>query len=204
MISIHNFARGVRGLRVAWLCEEMGLPYRIVTVPYPQPADYLALYPLGSVPFLTDEGGVGINESIAMLLYVAQTYGPTPLLPSADAATYARVLALTVFGETELGTGVTPLLEAHFGAPEAEKRNWSVLTREQRVEKALRYVVDALGAAPFLAGGGLSLADISVCTALGLWRGALGRALPEPLVQYRERVMARPAYQRARSRNGNG
>ena len=27
MIKIHNFARGARGVRVFWQCEEMGLPY---------------------------------------------------------------------------------------------------------------------------------------------------------------------------------
>jgi glutathione S-transferase len=27
MRTIHNFARGARGLRAVWLCEEMGLDY---------------------------------------------------------------------------------------------------------------------------------------------------------------------------------
>ncbi len=29
MLRIHNFARGARGLRVMWLCEEMGLLYEV-------------------------------------------------------------------------------------------------------------------------------------------------------------------------------
>jgi hypothetical protein len=28
MITIHNFWRGIRGVRVAWQCEEMGLAYQ--------------------------------------------------------------------------------------------------------------------------------------------------------------------------------
>ena len=27
MIRIHNFPRGARGVRVFWVCEEMGVPY---------------------------------------------------------------------------------------------------------------------------------------------------------------------------------
>ena len=135
MIRIHNFARGARGVRVFWLCEEMGLPYQTATVTFPPSAEYLALNPLGSVPFLEDEGGVAINESIAMLLYLAQKYGPSPLLPGNDDPALARVLQLTVFGEASIGAGMNPLLMAKFGAPEADKRPWLVRVQESRVEQ---------------------------------------------------------------------
>jgi Glutathione S-transferase, N-terminal domain len=63
MIRIHNFARGGRGLRVIWQCEEMALPYRLETLSFPTSEAYRALNPLGTVPFLEDVGGVAINES---------------------------------------------------------------------------------------------------------------------------------------------
>ena len=197
MIKIYNFARGARGLRVMWLCEEMGLPYQTEKVSFPPSEAYRALNPMGTVPFLEDEGGVAINESIAMLLYLSQKYGPTPLLPGKDDPALARVLQMTVFSEATFGAGLNPLMDAHFGAPEAEKRNWSVLTLEGRIENAVRYVVDMLGGQPFLAGSQLTLADIAMTTTLGILRGALGKTLPETLVSYRERLAARPAYQRA-------
>jgi glutathione S-transferase len=197
MLKIHNFARGARGLRVIWQCEEMGLPYQTETVSFPPSEAYLALNPLGTVPFLEDEGGVAINESVAMMLYLAQKYGPTPLLPAKDDPAFARVLQLTVFSEATLGAGLNPLMEAHFGAPESEKRNWSVIALEARVEKAVRYVAGLLGDAPFLAGSQFTLADIAMSTSLGILRGALGKTLPDKLVSYRERLAARPAYQRA-------
>lgn len=199
MITIYNFARGVRGLRAMWQCEEMGLPYRVEVVSYPPSEAYLALNPLGTVPFLEDEGGVAINESVAMMLYLAQKYGPTPLLPGKDDPALARVLQMTVFGEATIGAGLNPLLEAHFGAPEADKRGWSVISQEARVERAVRFAAELLGDNPYLAGDALTLADISVSTALGIWHGALGHALPDTLTAYRERLAARPAYQRARS-----
>ncbi len=197
MIRVHNFARGARGLRVFWLCEEMGLTYHVEMVSFPPSAAYLRLNPLGTVPFLEEEGGVAIHESIAMLLYLAQKYGPTPLLPDARDPRLARVLQLTVFGEATLGAGLNPLLAAHFVAPEADKRNWSVRGVESRVEQSIRFVADTLGTQPFLAGAELSLADISVACTLGIWQGALGKPIPETLVAYRARLAERTAYQRA-------
>jgi len=201
MIRIHNFARGGRGLRLVWQCEEMGLPYRLEIVSFPTSEAYRALNPLGTVPFLEDAGGVAISESVAMMLYLAQRYGPTPLLPASDDQRLARVLQMTVFGEATIAAALNPLLAAHFVAPEPDKRNWSVRGQEGRVKQAVGYVAEMLGSDPFLAGSDLTLADISVSTALGIWRGALDGALPDKLVAYHERMAARPAYQRAELAN---
>ena len=197
MITIYNFNRGARGVRVCWVCEEMRLAYRRETVTYPPSAAYLALNPLGSVPFLQDEGGVAINESIAMMLYVAERYGPTPLLPAKTDPTLAKVLQLTLFGEATLGACINPLIMAKFGAPEPDMDNWLVRTLELRTEEAIATLVRALGGGPFLAGSNFTLADISVSCALDMWKGALGKAVPDALGDWRERVQARPAYQRA-------
>jgi glutathione S-transferase len=144
---------------------------------------------------------VAINESVAMMIYLAQRYGPTPLLPGKDDPALARVLQLTVFGEATIAAGLNPLLAAHFVAPEADKRNWSVRGQETRIAQAVRYVGNLLGAGSFLAGDQLTLADISVSTALGIWHGALGGALPDRLLAYQERTATRPAYQRAQAAN---
>jgi glutathione S-transferase len=197
MITIYNFARGIRGTRVAWMCEEMGLPYRVETVPYPAPQDYRARHPLGSVPFLEDDSGVAIGESVAMILYLAHRYGPTPLLPDKNDPRLGRVMHMTVFGEASLGAPINTLLAAHFGAPDDDKRNWSVRGLEQHVESAIDYVATLLGAQTFLAGDEPTLADVSIATSLGLWKGALGKDLPDALLQYRERIGERAAYRRA-------
>src|SRR5580765_1592331 len=99
MIRIYNFAHGARGLRAMWLCEEMGLDYAVETVSFPTGEVYRLLNPLRTVPFLEDEGSVAINESVAIMLYLAERYGPTPLLPAGSDPALARVLQLTVFGE---------------------------------------------------------------------------------------------------------
>jgi glutathione S-transferase len=197
MIKIHNFARGARGLRLMWQCEEMGLPYELATVSYPPSDAYRALNPMGTVPFLEDPAkGVAINESIAMMLYLASEYGPTPLLPR-DGDRYARVLQLTVFSEATLGSAVNTLLAAHFGAPDDQKRNWSVIGVEQRVASALSFIESTLGKNVFLTGDEVTLADIAITTSLGVYKGALGKPLSDALTDYRERLSTRPAYDRA-------
>lgn len=201
MIKIHNFARGARGQRVMWMCEEMGLPYTVQNHSFPVGTGYRALNPLGTVPFLEDSGGVAINESVAMMLFIAQKYGPTPLLPTSDGALTARVLQFTLFGETEIGMNLNPLLAAHFMAGDADRRNWSVIGLEQRVERAIQFAARSLHNSPYFAGDTLTIADISVSCGLGIWQGALGGELPEALAAYQERLCSRPAYQRARSRS---
>lgn len=196
MIKIYNFKRGARGVRAMWVCEEMGLPYEAKTFDYPPPASYKAMNPLGTVPFLEDDG-VAINESVAMMLYLAQKYGPTPLLPSKDDPALGRVLQMTVFGETTLGAPMNTLMAAHFMAQGDDKKNWSVRGTEQRVEQAIGYVESLLGDQPYLAGSDLTLADISITTAFGMWKGALGKPVSDKLAAYRDRLAARPAYQRA-------
>jgi glutathione S-transferase len=203
MITIYNFAGGARGLRIAWLCEEMGLAYVPVTLAYPTPPEYRAKYPPGSVPFLEDEGGVGIGESVAIMLYLAERYGPTPLLPRAP-ADLARTLQFTVFAESVLGGTMNPLMAAKFGAPEADKRNWSVCMGEASIATGLDHIASQLGERPFLVGDGLTLADIAIAPALGIWKAALGGEVPEPLEAWRARLADRPAYQRARAAFSRG
>ena len=78
MIKIYDFPHGARGLRVAWLCEEMGLAHTFVPVGFPPDRSYRALNPFGTVPFLQD-GHVSMSESVAMMSYIARnTDQPRP------------------------------------------------------------------------------------------------------------------------------
>jgi len=194
-IRIHNFERGVRGLRVVWLCEEMGVPWELATVSYPPSDAYRALHPLGTVPFLED-GDVRMSESVAMLLWIARRHGPTPLLPEEPAA-QARVLELAVMSEATIGAQINGLLMTKFAAPDGEKATWLARALEERTARAIDLVAERLGAGPFLAGDAFTLADIAVSTTLGMWKGVLGKELPASLVAWRERLAERPAYQRA-------
>ncbi len=200
MMTVHNFAHGARGLRVMWLCEEMGLDYSVKNYAYPVPEAYRTLNPLGTVPLLEDDGGVVLNESVAILLYIAQRHGPTPLLPSEDPLRLARCLQWTLFGETEIGMTLNPLLAAHFTAADADKRNWSVIGLEQRLQRAVNHAERSIEGNDYLVGNVPSLADISVSCGLAIWQGAFLAKLPPKLSDYQGRLRARPAYQRANER----
>jgi glutathione S-transferase len=200
MLKIHHVPRA-RGLRVIWLCEEMGLPYEVERVAFPPNEAYKKLNPMGTVPFLEDDG-VAINESVAMMLYIAQKYGPTPLMPAPVDSRFARVLQMTVFGEATLGAYGNTVMSARFFAPEEHKQNWSVTASRERMLQGLLYVADVLGANAHLAGEQFTLADISVSYALGFARAMMDmeEELPKSLRDYHDRVTARPAFQRANAK----
>ena len=197
MLKIYNFFPNGRGLRVSWLCEEMGLPYSLVPIPCPAPAEYRRLNPLGTVPFLQDSDGVAISESIAMMLYIVKRYGPSALLPEDEPAIFARVLQMTELGEATLGAGLNPLVGARYFAPAADKRSWSVRNLEGRAERVLELVRDTLSSRPFIVGNSFTIADISVSFALGMWCNQLGKQLPPSLTAYYGAMTSRPAYRRA-------
>jgi glutathione S-transferase len=62
----------VRDLRLRWACEEAGLPYTVLTVPFDgRETNHLAQQPFGQVPFLKDDD-LEIFESGAGLLHLAR------------------------------------------------------------------------------------------------------------------------------------
>jgi glutathione S-transferase len=196
MITIYNFWRGIRGVRVAWQCEEMGLAYRAVGFDFPAPAEHRAKYLPGSLPFLEDEGGVAIGESAAQMLYLAGHYGPTPLLPTEPAA-MARVLQITVASEASLGGLMNAMMGTKFAGPASQKSNWTDGFCAARVTDGLAYADSLLDGRDYFVGDGMTLADIAISTALGMWQGALGKDVPAGLAEHRARMQARPAYQKA-------
>lgn len=76
MLTIHHFA-GSRSERVVWLCEDLGLDYRLYHCKRPfelaAPAQYKALHPAGAAPIIEDDG-IGLAESGAIMPgWIAET-----------------------------------------------------------------------------------------------------------------------------------
>jgi glutathione S-transferase len=196
VITIYDFPNGARGLRAAWLCEEMGLSYAFVPVSFPPDNSFRKLNPFGTVPYLQDDG-VSMSESIAMMFYLAQKYGPTEALPPVEDERFAKVLQFTLLGEASLSSLMTPLLAVRFGAPDDQKRNWSAVGIESRLKGTVDRIGDELGNREFLVGPTLTLADISVATALRIWSRGVGQGLSATLKAYCDRLQDRPACKRA-------
>lgn len=198
-MKIYDFPRGARGLRSAWLCEEMGLDYHLVPVSFPPDDAYRAIDPMGRVPRLVD-GDVSIGESIAMMLFIARSHGPTPLLP-AEPVTHARTLEMALFGEASLSDPMDVLLMVKYGAPSGESGGWAADATRNRLKRSMNHLEKLVEDRPHLVGETLTLADISVATALVMWRGGLQEPLTPTLARYLDALQDRPAYRAASARS---
>ena len=79
-----------RGRMARWMLEEIGTPYRAVSLDYAttmKAPDYLALNPMGKVPALVHDGHV-VTECAAVITYLAVTFPAAGLLAQDQAAFY--------------------------------------------------------------------------------------------------------------------
>lgn len=192
--------------KLLWLLDELGEPYtqedwgrghRSTQVP-----EFLALNPLGTVPVLVD-GGVALRESHSIMRHLAATRRRTDLLP-ADTAPRAEVEAWMDWVAYEM---TLPLRLGYLGgvlglAP----WNGPGMDALGRAEYAARMgVLEAALArgGPYLAGPGLTLADIACGMAVHRWAAVKdGREAPTPALDaWMERLAERPGF-RAHIRNG--
>lgn len=67
-----------RSLRPLWALQEMGLEYQLEVLPFPPrmfQKEYLAINPLGTVPYMVD-GDTRMTESSGICHYLAERYAP--------------------------------------------------------------------------------------------------------------------------------
>ncbi|PHR63126.1 MAG: hypothetical protein COA47_00495 [Robiginitomaculum sp.] len=99
-------ATHTRSLRVLWLLEEMGLEYDLKKVDLKMGdtggAEYAAINPLQKVPSI-EVGGSLMQESTAILEFVATKFGGKELLVAEDHPDYGRFLQWMHGGESGFG-----------------------------------------------------------------------------------------------------
>jgi len=192
-----------RSLRVAWLLEEMGLPYRVRQVDMlaaEKDPEWLAVNPGDFLPAIQD-GDVTMVESVAIMEYLMGRYGPTPLQPSPHDPAFAAYQQFLHMGEAGLATLIMVPLVSGFRAPEAERNNWGARWARECVKRRRRLVRRQLAGAPYMAGGRFTAADISVSYALSLAANHAGFGLSDAEQDYLARTRARDAYRRAFDRS---
>ena len=125
MIKVY-FAPRSRSLRVLWALEEMGLEYEAVPASFREPTpEFLATNPTRTIPALVD-GPVVMTESVAILQYLGDRYGPTELTVKPDEAAYPDYLQFLVLGEAGLGAPLNAVLGTRFFGPEDQQQNFTV------------------------------------------------------------------------------
>jgi glutathione S-transferase len=195
-----------RGLRATWAAEEAGVDIDLKVLPFPPrylAPEYLAINPLGTVPLLVD-GTSRMTESCAIAHYLASKDGPSDLVIAPGERDYAEYCDFTYHADATITFPQTVymrfvLFEKDKGLQEAGHAyaKWYY--------KRLIKVEQRLEGREFLCGDRFTVADICVGYALILSASVgLDEGVPESLKAYRERLTARPAYQRAFAREEKG
>ena len=195
-----------RSMRVVWVLEEMGLPYRVRQVDMLAPErdpEFLAVNPADYIPAIQD-GDVAMVESVAIMEYLMARYGPTPLAPAPQDPTFPAYQQCLHRGEAGLATLMMPVVVSRFLAPEAERENWGATWCLQSFQKRLKLVSRRLAGSPYLAGEAFTAADISVTYALNLGQRTCGITLGDAEQAYVARTTGRDAYKRAMARSHDG
>lgn len=189
-----------RGFRVAWLLEEMGLPYRLRPVDMlagvENDPEFLAINPGGFIPAIRD-GDVVMVESIAILEYLIARYGPTPLAPAPQDPTFPLYQQFLHLGEAGMAAFMFVFVATNILAPEAEKDNWTARASLEWFNSRRGLVDRQLARAPYMAGESFTAADISVTYALQLAERTKGAVPNEAERAYLARTTGREGYKRA-------
>ena len=217
MITVHHLNNS-RSQRVLWLLEELGLEYEIKRYQRnPKtmlaPPELRAVHPLGKSPVISD-GELILAESGAIVQYLAERRGGGRLVPRADSPDRLRYVYWLHFAEgsampplvmklifDRMATAPMPFFVRPIARGIAAKVKSSFI--EPNIARNLDYMEAEIGRTGWFAGSELTAADIQMSFPLeaAAARGGLDRSRPK-LMDWLERIHARPAYKRALERGG--
>lgn len=182
-----------RPVRVAWLLEEMDVPYEPISVSSEEvkQSEHLARQPLGRVPALEADGEM-LFESTAICLQLADQHPEAGMIGPLSSRERGLVYQWALFAQTELEPG-----QSEFGR-HAQSDPERAAAGAERFRASAEVIERALEGHEFLVADRLTVADIVIGGVLGL---AMRRdVLPDtglPLAgAYGYRLMARPAFLR--------
>ncbi len=199
MITLYHCA-AARSFRPLWMLEELGLQYELKMLPFPPRVfakDYLAINPLGTIPYLID-GETRMTESSGICHYLGTRYGPTPLVVTVEAPAYGAFLNWMYFSDATLTFPQTLVLR--YGQLEpAERRQPQVAADYAKwFFGRLRAVEAATEQAEMLCAGRFTAADIVIGYALRLAETiGLANQFGPHVAAYWQRLQAREGFQRA-------
>jgi glutathione S-transferase len=199
MITLYH-CNAARSFRPLWMLEELGLAYDLKMLPFPPRVfakDYLAINPLGTIPYMID-GETRMSESSGICHYLGTRYGPTPLVVNVGEPAYGAFLNWMYFSDATLTFPQTLVLRYTQLEPE-ERRNPQVATDYAKwFLGRLRAVEAATGNADTLCGDRFTAADISVGYALRLAENiGLAKDFGPNVAAYWQRLQARDGFKRA-------
>jgi len=205
--TVHHL-RVSQSERIVWLCEELGIDYRLSIYdrsPLLSPAELAALTPQKSAPVLTDTNVVtgkvfNMSESGAIVEYIINVYGDKRLTLSPTDANYPDYLFWLHFANGTLQPTLGRLMFVRLSDGPATKMG------EAGVQKCLAAVEARLNdTKEWLAGPDFTCADVMTVWCFTTMRRFCPYDItPYPAISaYLQRVAARPQY-RAAMTKGEG
>ena len=152
-------------------------------------ADYTAINPKGYVPALTLDSGETITENVAILDWIAHQ---DTALRSSGPMGHTHLLQALAYISTEIHKSFKPFFA---GASDEDKKKAAEL-----ILKRMRYLEDGMQG-DFLFGPAISVADAYLFVML-LWARKNALEVPAKLADFRDRMMERPAVQKAMKHEG--
>ncbi len=189
-----------RSVRPLWLLEELGAAYELETIIVfegeGQSPDYLAINPGGSVPTLDDNGTI-IYEAGAICMYLTDKYPEKQLMPAINTPQRGLYYQWMFYVPATMELPLVNIFLHTAMLPEEKRRPAIVEDSKERFIKIAANINDVLTDKQYILGEQFSTADIMIGTTL-LWFPELMEGF-EALQGYTERLLARPAFQKARS-----
>lgn len=153
--------------------------------------DFLTINPKGYVAALELNDGKIVTEGPAILQYLADLKPERGLAPRADSWERVRLQEWLNFITSEIHAGSAPLFNR--ALPEEVK----TIFRE-KLFRRFEFLQETLSTSAYLTGASFSVADAYLFTVLGWARFFAIELSPWPaLLEYREKISARPAVQAA-------
>jgi glutathione S-transferase len=223
MLTVHHLETS-RSQRILWLLEELGVPYELkVYQRDPKtrlaPPELKAIHPLGKSPVVTD-GNEVLAESGAIIEYLVEKYGNARpgelahLEPARSTREHRQCRYWMHYAEGSLMNWLVMKLVfvtipkrpmPFFAKPIARAicANVQAQLIDPNLQAATRFLDNHLARNPWFAGSELTMADFQMSFAVeALLSRATGTTYHPHLSAYRDRIRARPAYQRAEAKGG--
>jgi glutathione S-transferase len=197
VLTVHHLGHS-QSERIVWLCEELGLEYRLRRYAREAsglaPREYKALHPAGTAPVIED-GAVTLAESGAIIDYILSLYGAGALRPRPDQAGFADYLFWFHFANASFMLARLVLA----AAPEGGEDNMVVSAFRKRDLQIYAMIEARLSAVPFFAGETFTAADIMMAFPLTTGRRFSPRDFSSyPAIRaYVARIGEREAFRRA-------
>ena len=194
--------KDARSLRPLWAMEEMGIAYELEVMPFPPRflhKEYLAINPLGTIPYFVD-GETHMTESSGICHYLVERYQRYDFGLKSDHREFGAYLNWLYHSDATLTFPQTIYLRYTSLEPEERRLPQAAEDYRKWYLARLRLLDARVADHEFLCDGRFTIADIAIGYALLLGENLGIAAGYKPRTgDYLSRLKARPGFLRARA-----